>query len=924
MDGVTEKLHSDLKRGLTGDADDIAARKLRYGINTLPHTEQTSFWTLLWEALQDRTLIILVIASLISIGIGVYEQVEMNHKAEEAERAGLGPQPAELGSWVEGVAIMVAVFLVALVNSGNDYQKEKQFRKLNAKKEDREIRSVRNGIEMQLSIFEIVVGDILHVETGEVVPADGLFISGHNVKCDESGMTGESDAIRKGENADPFMLSGTRVLDGVGTMLVINVGPHSLNGKTMLALRTENEDTPLQVKLGNLAESIGKLGLSAAILMLIILIIRYVAENSINSSFPTDGAVIASDIVGFFITAITIVVVAVPEGLPMAVTLALAYATIQMIKDQNLVRVLAACETMGGATTICSDKTGTLTQNKMTVVRGTVCDAAFGNIEESKNIGKAVGALPLELLTQGICLNSSAYEATDEHGKTTFVGSKTESALLGLSASVGVAYGPLRERIPPVMMYPFSSEKKRMSVLIKADDGNYRLYVKGASEIVLGYCDKFMGPTGQVSPLDATKTEEINNRILSYASSALRTISLAYREFTPAEYESLNWEEPPEDSLTLVALLGIQDPLRPEVPDAVRACQTAGIKVRMVTGDNIVTARSIAQECGILTPRGIVMEGSEFRRLAVDQMDRLVPNLDVLARSSPTDKQLLVGRLKDLGETVAVTGDGTNDGPALKLADVGFAMGIAGTEVAKEASDIILMDDNFASIVKAVIWGRCVYDAVRKFLQFQLTVNIVAVALAFISAVSDSQGQSVLSAVQLLWINLIMDTLAALALATEPPSDAVLQRRPHSKADPLISFEMWKLIIGNSVLQVIVCLVLLYAGPSLFHLDTNIPLERTISRTIVFNSFTFMQLFNQINCRVLGDTLNPFRRIHKHKSFVIIILIEVLGQVIIVQWGGAAFKTASLDGYQWLTCILIGFLSLPLGTLHSPWMQPFS
>ncbi|KAJ2390462.1 plasma membrane calcium [Coemansia sp. RSA 2603] len=430
-------------------------------------------------------------------------------------------------------------------------------------------------------------------------------------------------------------------------------------------------------------------------------------------------------------------------------------------------------------------------------------------------------------------------------------------------------------------------------------------------------------PAVPVLPLDEETMHDLRRTISDYASRALRTIGIAYRDFETfdeanlAQLESdVEWRE--SAGLVCLGIFAIEDPLREEVTDAVRRCQNAGIIVRMVTGDNVLTARAIATQCGIFTPGmgGIVLEGPKFRKLSPDQMDFIVPRLQVLARSSPEDKRMLVEWLRTHGEVVSVTGDGTNDGPALKAANVGFSMGIAGTEVAKEASSIVLMDDNFKSIVRACMWGRTVNDAVKKFLQFQLTVNITAVLIAFVSSIADKEEKSVFTAVQLLWINLIMDTFAALALATDPPSGDILDRYPEKQGSPLITFTMWKNIIGQSILQVVVCFLTLYAADDIFHLHTvQSSQDMLVLRTLVFNTFAWMQIFNEFNCRVLHNELNCFKGIQKNWFFMIIVLISVVGQVIIVQWGGVAFQTTALGGKYWAFSIVAGFISLPVGLI---------
>lgn len=565
------------------------------------------------------------------------------------------------------------------------------------------------------------------------------------------------------------------------------------------------------------------------------------------------------------IVAITLIVVAVPEGLPLAVTLALAFATTRMLKENNLVRVLRACETMGNATTICSDKTGTLTQNKMTVVAGTIGrDARF----ESASSDAGEKALPTaqavarfspaikDLLLQSIVVNSTAFEG-EEDGVQAFIGSKTETAMLMFARDYLGMDSVARERSSAhiVQLIPFDSARKCMGVVVKLRTGNYRLYVKGASEILLGKATRY---TGDVSnqiieeiELTGADTESLNATINYYAERSLRTIGMLYKDYN--QWPPIGAKVMEDDSnmadfdnifndMTFLGLVGIMDPLRPGVSEAVAACQKAGVIVRMVTGDNVVTARAIAKECGIYSD-GIVMEGPAFRQLSETEMDEILPRLQVLARSSPEDKRILVRRLKELGETVAVTGDGTNDGPALKMADVGFSMGIAGTEVAKEASSIILMDDNFSSIVKAMMWGRAVNDAVRKFLQFQLTVNITAVLLTFVSAVSSSDRTSVLTAVQLLWVNLIMDTFAALALATDAPTPEILNRKPTPKSASLISLNMWKMIIGQAIFQLVVTFIMYFAGARILGYSTETEIKEL--KTMIFNTFVWMQIFNE-------------------------------------------------------------------------------
>lgn len=859
----------------SGDA--FFDRKRVFKDNRLPVKKGKSLLQIMWITYNDKVLILLSIAAAISLAVGLYQTFGTKHTAENP--------PIE---WVEGVAIIVAIVVVVVVGSLNDYQKERQFVKLNKKKEDRNINVIRSGKVIELSVYDILVGDVVQLEPGDMIPVDGIFIEGHNVKCDESQTTGESDLMKKRpadevfaaiENneplrkLDPFILSGAQVTEGVGSFLVTSTGVNSSYGKTLMSLREDPEVTPLQSKLNTLAEYIAKLGGAAGLLLFIVLFIEFLVRLPHNHSTPTEKG---QQFLNIFIVTVTIIVVAVPEGLPLAVTLALAFATTRMLKDNNLVRHLKACEVMGNATTICSDKTGTLTQNKMLVVAGTLgTSSRFGGITQDadpSNPGKqaqqvtdnvparevvsSLGSDVKVLLSQSIIMNSTAFEG-EVDGHASFIGSKTETALLTFARDF-LGTGPLqqeRANVNVVQMIPFDSGRKCMGVVVQLDNGKYRLYVKGASEILLDKCTAIIrDPTQDATSASMTSENKATlvNLIDNYASRSLRTIALIYRDFDkwPAKgarlVESGSTDVIFDDifqQMVLLSIVGIQDPLRDGVPEAVRVCQKAGVVVRMVTGDNLITAKAIATECGIYTPGGIIMEGPTFRKLSKAKMDQTIPRLQVLARSSPEDKRILVKRLKELGETVAVTGDGTNDAPALKTADVGFSMGISGTEVAKEASAIILMDDNFNSIVKAMMWGRAVNDAVKKFLQFQVTVNITAVVLTFISAVASNDESSVLTAVQLLWVNLIMDTMAALALATDAPTPSILDRKPDPKSAPLITVTMWKMIIGEAIYQLVITLLLYFGSEKILSYTSDH--EKAQIPTLVFNTFVWMQIFNQ-------------------------------------------------------------------------------
>jgi P-type Ca2+ transporter type 2B len=838
--GVAGKLRVDLRTGLrVGDRADLAARHAEFGTNRIPQKPQASILALMWDAVQDLTLIILIVAGLASLVLGL---------ALEEDRS---------TEWIDGAAILFAVLVCTLVAAVNDYQKERQFRKLNAVREDELIKVVRGGMPGEVSIYDVAVGDIVRLEVGDILCADGVLIDGNDLRLDESSLTGESDHVRKDESA-PFLFSGTKVMEGAGRMMVVAVGLNSQSGiikglilglrdrareeqrrlrleerrrrsessassaavgredtvsvlrervydaerKTELnendAKEEDEEESVLQAKLERLVLQIGYIGMVAAALSFIVMTTRFSVET-----FAVEGKSWESDYVSeyldYFTIAITILVVAIPEGLPLAVTLCQAYSVRRMLMDNNLVRHLSACETMGNATTICSDKTGTLTTNRMTVMRCWIEGSVF---DPARDAFTRMSVATKKLIVDAVCVNSTAEILPSRHpgGQPEHTGNKTECALLQFCADAGIKYADLRGATKRVRMNTFSSERKRMSVVADMGEapamGNaFHLYIKGASEIVLGRCSSIVTARGVVEPLSIEERDRINRDVIDvFAKDGLRTICVAYRPFARDDRDRVAKAdaEELEENLTCLAIFGIEDPLRPEVPGAIATCQQAGIVVRMVTGDNVNTARSIASKCGILTPGAtdeLVMEGPDFRNrvldehgnLKQDEFDQIWPKLRVLARSSPKDKYTLVSGLIASTlfadrQVVAVTGDGTNDGPALKRADVGFAMGLSGTPVAKDASDIILMDDNFQSIVKAVKWGRNVFDSISKFLQFQLTVNAVAVLLAVIGALA--LNRSPITAVQLLWINLIMDSFASLALATEPPTDALLLRKP--------------------------------------------------------------------------------------------------------------------------------------------------
>ncbi|XP_036093476.1 plasma membrane calcium-transporting ATPase 1 isoform X6 [Rousettus aegyptiacus] len=989
--GICTRLKTSPNEGLSGNPADIERREAVFGKNFIPPKKPKTFLQLVWEALQDVTLIILEIAAIVSLGLSFYQPPEGDNALCGEVSVGEEEGEGETG-WIEGAAILLSVVCVVLVTAFNDWSKEKQFRGLQSRiEQEQKFTVIRGGQVIQIPVADITVGDIAQVKYGDLLPADGILIQGNDLKIDESSLTGESDHVKKSLDKDPLLLSGTHVMEGSGRMVVTAVGINSQTGiiftllgaggeeeekkdekkkekKTkaqdgaameMQPLKSEEggdgdekdkkkanlpkkEKSVLQGKLTKLAVQIGKAGLLMSAITVIILVLYFVIDTFWVQKRPWLAEctpIYIQYFVKFFIIGVTVLVVAVPEGLPLAVTISLAYSVKKMMKDNNLVRHLDACETMGNATAICSDKTGTLTMNRMTVVQAYINEKHYKKVPEPEAIPPNI----LSYLVTGISVNcaytSKILPPEKEGGLPRHVGNKTECALLGFLLDLKRDYQDVRNEIPEEALYKvytFNSVRKSMSTVLKNSDGSYRIFSKGASEIILKKCFKILSANGEAKVFRPRDRDDIVKTVIEpMASEGLRTICLAFRDFPAGEPEP-EWDNENDivTGLTCIAVVGIEDPVRPEVPDAIKKCQRAGITVRMVTGDNINTARAIATKCGILHPGEdfLCLEGKDFNRrirnekgeIEQERIDKIWPKLRVLARSSPTDKHTLVkgiidSTVSDQRQVVAVTGDGTNDGPALKKADVGFAMGIAGTDVAKEASDIILTDDNFTSIVKAVMWGRNVYDSISKFLQFQLTVNVVAVIVAFTGACITQD--SPLKAVQMLWVNLIMDTLASLALATEPPTESLLLRKPYGRNKPLISRTMMKNILGHAFYQLVVVFTLLFAGEKFFDIDSgrNAPLHAPPSEhyTIVFNTFVLMQLFNEINARKIHGERNVFEGIFNNAIFCTIVLGTFVVQIIIVQFGGKPFSCSELSIEQWLWSIFLGMGTLLWGQLIS-------
>ncbi|KAI5649271.1 hypothetical protein M9H77_35276 [Catharanthus roseus] len=881
VQGIANSLNVNVHHGIyDDDAEDIIYRKEAFGNNTYNIPPRKSVFHFVWEAFRDPTIAILLACAALSLGFGIKKH---------------GPKEG----WYDGGSIFVAVFLVISVSAISNFRQSRQFDKLSKVSNNIQIEVVRNGRRQKISIFEIVVGEIVCLKIGDL---------------------SESDHVEINHRQNPFLISGTKVADGYGQMFVTSVGMNTTWGEMMSSVNRDNiEKTPLQERLNKLTTAIGKVGLAVAFLVLVVLLVRYFTGNTEDENGNIEyirGKTKADDVINSVVeivaAAVTIIVVAIPEGLPLAVTLTLAYSMNRMMADNAMVRKLSACETMGSATTICTDKTGTLTQNKMTVTK-------FWLGKELIETSSYTSIVPsiLKLLHQAVSLNTtgSIFKSESSQSKDPeLTGSPTEKAILSWAVmELTMDMDQVKESCTILQVEAFNSKKKRSGVLIQKNvDNSIHVHWKGAAEMILAMCSHYYDLDGEVIVLDDDKRKHFNQIIQGMAASSLRCIAFAQKQIVEANHDNEEIKQQlPENGLTLLGIVGIKDPCRPGVKKAVEDCQQAGVNIKMITGDNIFTATAIATECGILGPNhkvndGSVVEGVEFRNYSDEERMEKVDKIVVMARSSPFDKDLMVKCLKQKGHVVAVTGDGTNDAPALKEADIGLSMGIQGTEVAKESSDIVILDDNFASVATVLRWGRCVYNNIQKFIQFQLTVNVAALVINFIAAVS--AGEVPLTAVQLLWVNLIMDTLGALALATERPTKELMEKPPVGRTEPLITNIMWRNLLAQALYQISVLLTLQFKGESIFNVN------KKVNDTLIFNTFVLCQVFNEFNARKL-EKKNVFVGIHKNKLFLGIIGITIILQVVMVEFLKRFANTERLNWGQWGACIGFAAASWPIGWL---------
>lgn len=870
--------------GLT-DAEVLESRQ-KNGVNILTPPEKDPLWKRFLEKFGDPLIIILMIAGVLSVGISCYEFW------------GLGKGASV---FFEPIGIFIAILLATGLAFIFELKADKEFALLNQVNDDEPVQVIRNGNAMQVPKKDIVVGDIVILNTGEEVPADGELLEAVSLNIDESTLTGEPMCHKTTDPAEfdkdatfpsNHAMRGTKVMEGHGVMKVWAVGDMTENGKVFEAAQIDDSvKTPLNEQLDGLGNLITKISYGFAAAIIIGRIVMYFIN------VPDFSWV---DFLAYFLqtlmVAVTLVVVAVPEGLPMAVTLSLAYSMRRMLKTNNLVRKMHACETMGATTVICTDKTGTLTQNQMQVYKTNF----FVPESDKQNI------------YEGIAVNSTA-QLDLSAKKPQVLGNPTEGALLLWLRSQGEDYMALRDSARRIEELPFSTERKYMATVVQSASGKRVLYVKGAPEIIFGMCKNTSGVTKQ----------EVDAQLLEYQNQAMRTLGFAYQELADGD-KTIEDNKVVADNLTFVGIVAISDPVRLDVPDAVGEVLDAGIKVKIVTGDTPGTAKEIGRQIGLWNDetdgdRNIIT-GVEFAELSDAQLRDRVGDLKIIARARPMDKKRLVEALQANNEVVAVTGDGTNDAPALKTAHVGLSMG-DGTSVAKEASDITIVDNSFSSIGRAVMWGRSLYQNIQRFILFQMTVNVAACFIVLFGAFMGMQ--SPLTVTQMLWVNLIMDTFAAMALASLPPSQSVMKEKPRSREAFIINRPMWKSIVGVGGIFFLLLLGLLYYFE---HTDITCLTEvghvamgantglSGYELSLFFTIFVFLQFWNMFNARAFETGRSAFH-FKGCSGFGLIALFILIGQIVIVSIGGEFFSVEPLKFIDWVIIIAGTSLVLWIGEL---------
>ena len=875
--------------GLT-DAEVLESRK-KYGVNILTPPEKEPLWKQFLEKFTDPLIIILMIAGVLSIGISFYEYFGLKEG---------------FTVFFEPIGIFVAILLATGLAFYFELKADKEFTILNQVNDDELVEVIRNGNATQIPKKDVVVGDIVIINTGAEVPADGELLECVSLNVDESTLTGEPMCHKSVDEKDfdteatyptNHVLKGTKVMEGHGIFRVTAVGDKTENGKVFVAAQIDDSvKTPLNEQLDGLSDLITKLSYGFAALVVVgRLLIYFLGDNSM------EWAHIMAYVLQTLMIAVTLIVVAVPEGLPMAVTLSLAYSMRRMLKTNNLVRKMHACETMGATTVICTDKTGTLTQNQMSV-------------EETQFYGLANQALGTDetsrLIKEGITLNSTASLDLSNPDKPVVLGNPTEGALLLWLRNNGIDYRNLKDDANVVEELPFSTERKYMATVIESAQlgGKKILYVKGAPEIIRSLCKQ----------IDRNvNIADIDKQLTDYQNRAMRTLGFAYQVLNDSDIAIADGKVVAEN-LTFMGIVAIADPFRKDVPAAVQKCMVAGINVKIVTGDTSGTAKEIGRQIGLWTKKdndSAIITGAEFEKLSDDELDKKVLGLKIIARARPMDKKRLVESLQRNNQVVAVTGDGTNDAPALKAAHVGLSMG-DGTSVAKEASDITIIDNSFSSICRAVMWGRSLYQNIQRFLLFQLTVNVAACFIVLVGAFMGTE--SPLTVTQMLWVNLIMDTFGAMALASLPPSQSVMKDKPRDRKAFILTKPMMKDILGVGGFFFLLLVVFLYIFQhteitqmtDLLHCKLGeanglSPYEQTL----LFSIFVWTHLWYMFNTRSF-ETGKSFFQLKMSKEFFTIVAIIFIGQIVIVEVLYDFFNCTPMKLIDWVIIVALSSLVL--------------
>lgn len=875
--------------GLT-DAEVLESRK-KYGVNILTPPEKEPLWKQFLEKFTDPLIIILMIAGVLSIGISFYEYFGLKEG---------------FTVFFEPIGIFVAILLATGLAFYFELKADKEFTILNQVNDDELVEVIRNGNATQIPKKDVVVGDIVIINTGAEVPADGELLECVSLNVDESTLTGEPMCHKSVDEKDfdteatyptNHVLKGTKVMEGHGIFRVTAVGDKTENGKVFVAAQIDDSvKTPLNEQLDGLSDLITKLSYGFAALVVVgRLLIYFLGDNSM------EWAHIMAYVLQTLMIAVTLIVVAVPEGLPMAVTLSLAYSMRRMLKTNNLVRKMHACETMGATTVICTDKTGTLTQNQMSV-------------EETQFYGLANQALGTDetsrLIKEGITLNSTASLDLSNPDKPVVLGNPTEGALLLWLRNNGIDYRNLKDDANVVEELPFSTERKYMATVIESAQlgGKKILYVKGAPEIIRSLCKQ----------IDRNvNIADIDKQLTDYQNRAMRTLGFAYQVLNDSDIAIADGKVVAEN-LTFMGIVAIADPVRKDVPAAVQKCMVAGINVKIVTGDTSGTAKEIGRQIGLWTKKdndSAIITGAEFEKLSDDELDKKVLGLKIIARARPMDKKRLVESLQRNNQVVAVTGDGTNDAPALKAAHVGLSMG-DGTSVAKEASDITIIDNSFSSICRAVMWGRSLYQNIQRFLLFQLTVNVAACFIVLVGAFMGTE--SPLTVMQMLWVNLIMDTFGAMALASLPPSQSVMKDKPRDRKAFILTKPMMKDILGVGGFFFLLLVVFLYIFQhteitqmtDLLHCKLGeanglSPYEQTL----LFSIFVWTHLWYMFNTRSF-ETGKSFFQLKMSKEFFTIVAIIFIGQIVIVEVLYDFFNCTPMKLIDWVIIVALSSLVL--------------